>query len=264
MKKIFIVVIILILAGTVYAENINSTRVNETLKDTLDRYGRWTKIEFSDGTEMATAGGGAGDMSAATYDPQSIAGDAFALSTHTGILPISKGGTGTNTAHLENYTLAGTITVEGNDWAFSGSATIHSNGTMTVAADNGNNLYLRANGAGRVYIDGTMAYRVVAMADGTSFTPTAATADINTHINTQAIGVLTANAPTGTATDGQKLILRIKTTNVQTYSWNGTYRFSTSNGTVTVSSGSDLTDYVGLMYNSTDAKWDVVSVSMGY
>lgn len=172
MKRILLLIIIaLCFSGNIYAENINSTRVNEALKDSLDRYGRWKKIEFSDGTEQTTSGG----MPAATYAPQ-----------------------------------------------------------------------------------------LVSMADGTSFTPTADTADINTHINTQEIGVLTANSPSGTPSDGQKLIIRIKTTNVQTYSWDSMYRFSASSGTVTTSSGSDLTDYIGLMYNSTDSKWDVVSVSMGY
>ena len=84
-KAILLVVGVLLLTGGVYAENINSTRVNQALKNTLDRYGRWKKIEFADGTEMTTSGGTDG-MSAATYDPQSIVGDAFDLTLHTGTI----------------------------------------------------------------------------------------------------------------------------------------------------------------------------------
>lgn len=172
MKRIFILIVMaLLFFGNIYAENINSTRVNEALKDSLDRYGRWKSITFDDGTSMTTAA----STSASTAAP-----------------------------------------------------------------------------------------RIVSMADGTSFTPTADTADINTHINTQVVGALTANNPSGSPVDGQKLILRIKSTNTQTYTWGSGYRFSASNGTLTVTSGDGLTDYVGLMYNAAASKWDVLSISMGY
>lgn len=99
MKRIFVLIVMaLLFSGNIYAENINSTRVNEALKDALNRYGHWNIIRFSDGTSMTTAASGSGGMSAATYDPQTIAGDAFALSTHTGIVSLAQGGHGTNTA----------------------------------------------------------------------------------------------------------------------------------------------------------------------
>jgi hypothetical protein len=105
--------------------------------------------------------------------------------------------------------------------------------------------------------------RQVAMADATSVTPTSDTADINTFVSTQAGGTLTVNAPSGTPTDGQKLILRLKSTNAQTYSFNATYAFSTSvTAPTTLAAGK--TDYIGLLWNATNTKWDVVSVDQGH
>lgn len=106
--------------------------------------------------------------------------------------------------------------------------------------------------------------RVVSMADATSFTPTGDTADENTQANTQSTGTLTANAPSGTPTDGQKLTLRIKTSNVQTFSWNAIYRGSLSVALPTASTGSGKTDYFGFIYNLADTKWDCVAASYGY
>ncbi len=106
--------------------------------------------------------------------------------------------------------------------------------------------------------------RVVSMADATSFTPTGDTADENTHANTQGAGTLTANAPSGTPVDGQRLILRIKSTNVQTFSWNAIYRGSNTVTLPVATTGSSKTDYFGFIYNSADSKWDCVSASYGY
>jgi len=104
----------------------------------------------------------------------------------------------------------------------------------------------------------SVAKRVVSMADATSFMPTADTADVNTHTNTQAVGTLTAHAPSGTPTDGQLLMLRIKTANVQTYAWNAIYR-GTTLALRTVSLGANQTEYLGFIYHETDTKWDHIA-----
>lgn len=105
--------------------------------------------------------------------------------------------------------------------------------------------------------------RQVVMADAANVTPTSDTADINTFTSTQVAGTLTINAPTGTPTDGQKLVLRLKSTNAQTYSFNATYAFSTTvTAPVTLAAGK--TDYIGLMWNATNTKWDVVAVDQGH
>lgn len=110
----------------------------------------------------------------------------------------------------------------------------------------------------------TPSNRVVALADATSITPNANTTDIATHANTQAAGTLTVNAPTGTPTDTQKLILRISSTNVQTFSWNAAYAGSTDLSLPTATSGSGKYDYLGFMWNSTASKWQFISKVFGF
>lgn len=106
--------------------------------------------------------------------------------------------------------------------------------------------------------------RVQTAANATSVTPTGDSADQTNQANTQSGGTLTMNAPTGTPVDGQKWTFRIKSTNVQTYSWNSIYRGSTAAALPTASSGSSLTDYYGFIYNAADTKWDFVSTVAGF
>ena len=106
--------------------------------------------------------------------------------------------------------------------------------------------------------------RVVPLSDGTSITPTGDTADENIHVNTQATGTLTVDAPSGTPTDGQSLILRIKSTNVQTFSWGSIYRGSTDFVLPVASTGALKTDYMVFYYNIADSKWDLLVKTFGF
>lgn len=106
--------------------------------------------------------------------------------------------------------------------------------------------------------------RVVVMTDATSCTPTGDTADMNTQVNTQAIGILTVNAPTGSPSNDQKLILRFTCTNVQTFSWNAIYRGSSDLSLPTSTTGGVKTDYYGFIYNSTAVMWDIVAKNAGF
>jgi len=106
--------------------------------------------------------------------------------------------------------------------------------------------------------------RVTVITDATSITVNADTTDIATQANTQAAGTLTINAPTGTPTGGQKFIIRIRSTNVQTFSWNAVFQGSTDIGLPTASSGGGLYDYVGFIYNSTSAKWQMIAKVFGF
>jgi len=114
-------------------------------------------------------------------------------------------------------------------------------------------------------ITGTpIAARVVVIADGSSVTINGNTTDIATQANTQAVGTLTINAPTGTIVNGQRIIFRLTSTNVQTFSWNAAFAGSTDLVLPAVSSGGGLTDYVGFIYNSTAAKWQLVAKVFGF
>lgn len=106
--------------------------------------------------------------------------------------------------------------------------------------------------------------RVVTMADGTSFTPTGDTADVSRQDNAQALGNLTANAPSGTPTNGQQLEIIIKSTNVQTFIWNAIYDGGATTALPTVTTGGGATDRFYFEYDTTSSKWCAVNVQLGY
>jgi hypothetical protein len=106
--------------------------------------------------------------------------------------------------------------------------------------------------------------RVVSYADATSITMNADTTDMATMANTQAAGTFTLNAPTGTLANGQKLMFRMTSTNVQTFSWNSVFRGSTDLVLPTASSGAGKEDYLGFIYDSTAIKWDLIAKNFGF
>jgi hypothetical protein len=110
----------------------------------------------------------------------------------------------------------------------------------------------------------TVVQRVVSIADATSITVNADTTDVATQANTQAAGTLTINAPTGTPVNGQKFILRLSSTSVQTFSWNAIFAGSTDLTLPTASTGSGKYDYVGFIYNSTATKWQLLAKVFGF
>lgn len=110
----------------------------------------------------------------------------------------------------------------------------------------------------------TITPRVVSIADATSVTINADTTDIATQANTQAVGTLTINAPTGTPVNGQKIIFRLQSTNVQTFSWNAIFAGSTDLSLPTASTGTSKYDYMGFIYNSTATKWQILAKNFGF
>jgi hypothetical protein len=113
-------------------------------------------------------------------------------------------------------------------------------------------------------VTGAVLSRVVVIADATSITVNADTTDIATQANTQAVGTLTINAPTGTPINGQKFIVRLTSTNIQTFSFNAIFVGSVDLTLPTVSSGGGLTDYLGWIYNSTTSKWHMIAKVFGF
>lgn len=107
-------------------------------------------------------------------------------------------------------------------------------------------------------------WRVVGLADGVAITPNVDTSDEVTQTNTQALGTLTVNAHTGTPTEAQRLVMRIKSTNAHALVFNAAYRASTDLVMPAALSGAGKTDYFSFIYNSTDSKWDLVAVVKGF
>jgi hypothetical protein len=108
-----------------------------------------------------------------------------------------------------------------------------------------------------------IAKRVVTVSDATSITPNTDNADMIYQANTQALGTLTINADTGTPTDGQSLLLIIKSTNVQTFSWNAQFVGGTT-ALPTVTSGATKRDKYAFMYSTVSSKWEYSGSALGY
>jgi len=100
--------------------------------------------------------------------------------------------------------------------------------------------------------------RIGTTASSSTPTPNADTHD-QYNVTAQA-ATATFGAPTGTPTDGQKLIVRVKDNGTaRTLNWNAIYREGddVSLPTTTVLS---KTLYCGFIYNAADTKWDLVAV----
>ena len=137
-------------------------------------------------------------------------------------------------------------------------------GTLTANSSVGTaGQVLATSGTGTywVTVGGT---RVSSFTTATSITINADTTDIAIMTNTQAAGAFTINAPTGTPVNGQKLMFRLKSTNVQTITWNAIFTGSVDLPLPTASSGTSLTDYFGFVYDSTATKWQVVAKNFGF
>jgi hypothetical protein len=146
-----------------------------------------------------------------------------------------------------------------------GSALPAASGGTGVATSGGTaGLALLSDGAGGWTVGSPSNLpRVVVIADATSITMNADTTDMATQANTQTAGTLTVNAPSGTPANGQKIMLRLRSTNVQTFSWNAIFQGGTS-PLPTTSSGSSKYDYYGFIYNGTATKWQIVGTATGF
>lgn len=99
--------------------------------------------------------------------------------------------------------------------------------------------------------------RVTTITSSASPTPNADTTDIYT-ITALAVDP-TFGAPTGTPTEGQQLIIRIKDNGAtKALAYNAIYR--SIGTTFPVATTANKTMYLGFIYNATDNKWDFVSV----
>jgi hypothetical protein len=120
------------------------------------------------------------------------------------------------------------------------------------------------NVTGNIYANGAVLPRVVTIADGTSVTMNGDTTDFAVQTNTQVAGILTINAPSGTPYNGQKLVFRLQSSNVQTFSWNAIFTGSVDLSLPTSSTGTNKYDYLGFIYNSMSSKWNILAKNFGF
>ena len=107
-----------------------------------------------------------------------------------------------------------------------------------------------------------MTYRTTTAASYTT-SVTIASDSVDMFVVTAQAGALLFNAPSGTPTQGQMLLIRIKDNGTaRALTWNGIFR----SGDVILPTTTTInkTLYMEFLYNSTDTKWDIVGKSDNY
>jgi len=140
-----------------------------------------------------------------------------------------------------------------------------SNVTGTVAIANGGTGATTLAGASIVTYSGTETLtnkridpRDVSAASASSLTPDVSVGDIYAY--TALAANLTINAPTGSPTNGDKLIFRLLDNGTsRTLTWDSTY--TVIGVTLPTATTINKTTYVGCIYNSNNTRWDVIAVT---
>lgn len=104
--------------------------------------------------------------------------------------------------------------------------------------------------------------RVVTLVDAATVTPNSDTTDQGI-LTTLSQSTTLAN-PTGTPVDGQKLIIRVKSTVARTWTFGAQYRGSVDLALPAATSGGSLTDYMAFIWNAADSKWDHLAKCAGF
>jgi hypothetical protein len=137
-------------------------------------------------------------------------------------------------------------------------ATLSVNSSLMVTSDGANGWY--ATGITSSSTDTFTNKRITkrVSTEASNATPAIAADSYDIHTITALAAAATFGAPTGTPTQGQQIIYRIKDNGTaRALSWNAIYRaMGTALPTTTVLS---KTLYLGFIYNSTDSKWDLIA-----
>jgi len=159
-----------------------------------------------------------------------------------------------NVANSASFYANGAFGAANSSGSYANSAFAIAN-TATPAGSYANSAFAKANS------------RVTLITDGTTLPINTDTTDIAYQINTQAAGTLTISV-SGTPVNGQKLIIRIKSTNAQTFAFSSSWAAGSTDLTLpTVSSGLAgvaKTDYMGFIYNTTETKWHIIAKNFGF
>jgi len=162
--------------------------------------------------------------------------------------------------------ISGFLSGDGRPIVVPSSATPAQTAAGSLVWDTTSQVLTSGNGSGRVtFVDTATAQtltnkritpRVGTVASGATITPTADLSDVYT-VTALAVPATIA-APSGTPTNGQRLLLRIKDNGTaRALTWNATYRVI--GVTLPTTTTASKTIYVGCIYNSADAFWDVVA-----
>lgn len=123
---------------------------------------------------------------------------------------------------------------------------------------NSDPLLISFSRTGDVGTSGTLALRSASTASDTAPTPNAGTTDI--YLITAQAASATFGVPTGSPSDGQGLLIRIKDNGTaRSLAWNAIYRAGSDLALPATTVLSKVL-YIGFRYNAADTKWDLVSV----
>jgi hypothetical protein len=214
------------------------------------------------GTVLIGTGSAPSFSTGVTLTNAILTGQTVSTSTATGALTVSGAGgvgIGGNLNVGGNTNITGITTIT-NVTANSDNTTT---GALQVAGGVGIGGNLRVGGT----IRGAFSPRLTVVTDGTSISFSCDNTDLVTHANAQGVGgTLTINAPTGTPYSGQKIIIRIRSTNAQILSFNTIYAASSDVTFPSATSGSSKFDYLGFIYNDTSgiAKWQLIAKVLGF
>jgi hypothetical protein len=176
--------------------------------------------------------------------------------------------TGTNVVNPISYFSGNAVITSGTINNTTIGATTASTGAFTTLTTSGNagiggaiSGSYRLEVTGKAYASGGLIPRSLPVANTSgAITPASDTYD---QVNYALTGSSSFSNPSGTPTNGQKLLIRLTAVSVQTISsWS-----STSNGyrvigvTLPTSVPAGKTLYVGCIWNSTDSFWDVVAAA---
>ena len=200
------------------------------------------------GTDYAPATSGTGILkgNGAGGTSTAVSGTDYAPATSgSGILK-GNGAGGTSTA------------VSGTDYApaTSGSGILKGNGAGGTSTATAGTDYVTPTGS-ETLTNKRITPRINTTASTTTLTINSDTTDQYT-VTALAVN-MAIGAPTGTPTDGQKLIIRILDNGtVRSLSWDAAFR--TINTFLPSATVANKTTYVGCLYNTAASKWDVVGV----
>lgn len=109
----------------------------------------------------------------------------------------------------------------------------------------------------------TMTNKRITPRIGTTTSSSSLTIDSDSYDHytvTALAAAMTINSPSGTPTDGQRLVIRIlDNSTARALTWNAAFR--AIGVTLPTTTTIDKTIYVGCMWNSADSKWDVIAVA---